>query len=335
MEQNKNIKKRVIDWFDRSTPALTKVMGVMLIYYATMTFYSAYTIKEGNVGWNDSLSVIFLMIFATLILVDLKSHINRAIGLYAFAIATNRILKYGEYLNPPQGIVFVFSLVMIGMAVNLLITGMSFINSTARGRGSMIATTTIMLTLTAGSLLYTMKNGFFGMPPLSIEDVIHYTPDTLALIVLYIMLLCMLSTDTIRKSSKGEKNNRVMNMIRLTDACGSTSYITRSDAVTLSNAFSDRSAWMKYNDHGPVESEFKFRIIHDIDDYSYVTVQKWKGSERLYFTISDHDKGSILNAYRFYSDQIKILDEGKTLVMFNNDGMITRMSINDNAEAGN
>lgn len=332
MEQNVSIIRRVGDWFNRSTPVLTKVMGVMLIYYSTLTFYSSYVVNEGNVGWNIYLSVVLMMIFATLILVDLKNHINRAIGFYALAIATNRILKYIEYLDPPSGAIFVFSLVMIGIAINLCITGISFIKSTARGRGGMVAATSIMLILTVCSLLYVMKNGYLDIPPLSIQDVIEYIPDTLALIVLYIMLICMLSTETIRMSSKDERNNRIMNMIRLTDACGSTAHIARSDAVVLSNAFTDRSAWKRYSDHGPVESEFKFRIIHDIDDYSYVTVQKWKTAETLYFTISDHDEGSVLNAYRFHSNQIKIIDDGYTLVMFNDEGMVTRISISEDEE---
>lgn len=333
MNQDVNVKKRVVEWFNRSTPLMTKVMGVMLIYYSTLTFYSVFTVNEGHVGWNVSLSVILMMVFATLILVDINNHINRAIGFYAMAIATNRILRYCEYLNPPSGIVFVFSLVMIGMSINLAITGISFVGSTARGRGSMIATTTIMLILTAGSLMYVMKNGILDLPPFTVQDVIEKTPDTLALIVMYVLLICMLSTETIRMSSKDEKNNRVMNMIRLTDACGSTSHISRTDALVLSKAFTDRSTWIKYNDHGPVESEFKFRLIHDIDDYSYVTVQKWKDSERLFFTITDHDKGSILNAYRFYSDQMEVIEDGSTLVLFNENGMIIRISIAGDAEA--
>lgn len=315
------LKDKVIGKISHFIPHITKIMGLLLILYGILSFYSRYRDLE-YIDTFDVIGMSVLIALGTLILLDMSFNINRAIGLYALGIGINRIMRFVPFLNPPSGLKFVFAIVMIGISVNLCITGIFFVMRTVRGRGSMMLTTAFMLVLNVGTIMFLMDTEMENL-----EYLFVYEPDVLALILMYVILLGMLSTESVRKSGSMERYNDLLSTIWRTNACSSDSFILSSDADTLGKAFTDRSSWKVYNDIGPVDREFVFRIFHKGDEISYVRVQKWKTSDSLYFVISDHIEGSLIDAYRFRVDELMLKDG--MITMFNDDGLHMRLTVTE------
>ncbi len=280
---------------------LGKLMGVLLIVYAVIVVYTyilMYTLDYEygfymELGPAVVLSIILQVFFGTMILIDFSGNLGRAIGFYALSIGCSRFINYIHSLFDPHGITFLFGLVMVIMSVNMLYTGITFVRGSARSRFGLALTSLIMLALTVGSLYYYAVT--YDYRP---EDLIEYFPDQCIICALYTLLFLMVGTETVRDSMPAVRYQKMLGSIRRVGASEPESYILRSDAKVLANAFEDRSAWTPVTDGGPAICEYRFRLTHHMNDASAVRIQKWKDSDKLYITVTDSDKGSILNACR-------------------------------------
>ena len=286
-------------------PIVSKLMGMMLILYGIMYLYSKSIVSDTNTAaWTVYVGLTVIFVCGTLILVDFSFNLNRTIGLYAIGIGGNRVMKFINYIFVTGDeiislVMFSLGMVMVVTSLNLCYTGTVFIRNLTRSRVSMIITSFLMLVLNLAMLLM-MKE----MTEESIWDVIESSPDIAAMTVLYLILICMLGTYQVRMTALDEHYTSILNGIRRTSATSIGSYVYRPVAATLSKAFTDRSHWVKVDDGGPVEQEFRF-VLHQLgSDRSFVRVQKWKGRDELFFTISDHQHGSLINAYRFSVKEI-------------------------------
>ncbi len=278
-----------------------KLMGVLLIIYAVVIVYTyimMYTLgyEYGDymeLGPGVVLSIFLQIFFGTMILIDFSGNLGRAIGFYALSIGCNRLINYIHVLFDPHGISFIFGLVMVVMSVNMLYTGVTFVRGSARSRFGMTVTSLIMLALTAGSLYYSALT--YNYTP---EDLLEYYPDQCIICAMYALLFLMVGTETVRNSMPAVRYQKMLSSIRRVGATEPESYILRSDAKILAEAFEDRSAWTPVTDGGPALCEYRFMLSHHMNDASAVRIQKWKNSDKLYITVTDSDKGSILNACR-------------------------------------
>ena len=322
-ETVQGFKDWMLNLIGKLTPALTKFMGLALIFNSMLLVYADYR-SVGHIEFLTAVSTVATVFLATLILIDFSFNLNRTMGLYAMSLGISRIFKYGSHLGDGTGITFAYSLVMFGFAINMCVTAYTYLVNSVRGRFGMMFNSTVTLILSVCQILYISLVENKGFQYVLVND-----PDSISIIVLYVILLLMLTSAPIRMNTKGEKNVRTLNQIRLTHTCSPKSRILQKDADVLVKAFDDRSEWRKVCS-GPVECEYKFRIIHKVEEYTYVTVQKWKDSNEIYFTLSDHLEGSITDAYRFKIDMIYIKTDGSKapmLVMQNNDGLFMRVNI--------
>lgn len=305
-------------------PHITKIMGLALIFYALLSAYSAFRLYGGSIPIMQIIAMYVVILMGAAILIDFSFNLNHAIGWYAMAIGLNRSLRFITYLNPPKGVVFVFSLVMIVLGLNLCFTGLTFLRGSVRGYFMMILNTALMLLLNVASLIY-LKNSNM----MSLENILLTYPDSIILIGMYIVLLCLMTTKTIRMSTEEERYNKVLHTLKITFTCKKDTRISSKDAEVLVKGFDDRSGWNIIDDGGPVECEYDFKFIHTADEAAYMTVQKWKDSDKLYFTMCGHNYGSVINAYRFYADRIFMEEKGDDsfLVLFNKDGMYMRLLV--------
>ncbi len=320
------LKKKSISTVKKMTPLISRSMGIIILIYAVLAYYS----RCKTMGVNDAvvpyLSLFASTVFAILILIDQSNNVNRAVGLYAMAIGIDRIVKWTDSLNPPHGIVFVFAIVMIGFCVNLIVTGFFFLRGYVRCRPGMMFGTCVLFFLNGAWILFMMFNLEIPFETIALEY-----PDTIVLLFIYALLIYMLNTEQIRKSSDEERYDSVLSSIRKITACEEGSLITKQTADVLSKAFDNRSEWKKI-ENGPAECEYDFTIIHTVGDYSYVTVQKWKDNDNLFFTVSDHKEGTIIDAYRFNVDVIdeSVDDTGRRFIsMYNKDGLFIRLMVRE------
>lgn len=284
----------------RSVPAISKFMGMILLIYAAWSLYNFSAREVSDSKLTVLIGALIIVVCGTLILLDFSFNINRSIGLYAVAIGGNRFFKFSNYLVMDgdteliTAVIFIFSIVMMGVSLNLCYSGYIFLRGETRGRTSMTFSASFMVVVTFAIMIVLTQT--MGVP---ITTVITIHPEYVIMIAMYLILICMLGTETVRLSCRDEHYLSILNGIRKIHASSDQAYIYRGQAKVLSEAFRNRDEWMRMDDDGPVEAEYSFELYNRADDRSYVTVQKWKGEDELYFTISDHNSGSLFNAYRF------------------------------------
>jgi hypothetical protein len=337
-----SISSRMEHCIDTGTSGIVhrmgKLMGVLLIIYAVVVVYTYIMMYTLGYEYGDYMELgpavvlsIFLQIFfGTMILIDFSGNLGRAIGFYALSIGSSRLINYIHTLFDPHGISFIFGLVMVIMSVNMLYTGITFVRGSARSRMGMALTSLLMLSLTIGSLYYYAST--YDYRP---EDLLEYFPDQCIICALYVLLFLMVGTETVRDSMPAVRYQKMLSSIRRVGASDPDSYILRSDAKVLAAAFEDRSSWTPVTDGGPALCEYKFRLTHHMNDTSAVRIQKWKDSEKLYITVTDSDKGSILNACRSAVTSVHYdgsIDTCSNIRFFGDGGLAIVFNVRDKVE---
>lgn len=307
---DRSFRAKIRTFSDMSIPALTKIMGILLILYGLLYIYMYFLKNDGTEPpWTIIAATTVILVCGYLIIIDFGFSFGRMLGLYAIALGGSRAFKYLNYIKWSTDssvfatVVFIGTIVMLIAALNLCYTGYVYLRGNMRGRKGMYISALVMIALMCaliGVSAYFQK--------LSLYEIIMGYPKETVTIILYVLLLWMLSSQRIREFDKSERYVSVLNGIRRTEASVSKSYIYRSVAADLCKAFEDRSSWVKIDDEGPVEAEYHFKLNNRNDDHSCVIVQKWKGRDDIFFTITGYEYGSVMDAYRFVCK--KIVPEG-------------------------
>lgn len=117
-------------------------------------------------------------------------------------------------------------------------------------------------------------------------------------LILYLVLLAALdSYDVFLNSNMGRVDNSVR---ELNGGVGATerTVLSVQEAKTIYNGFGSMAGWTKVDDETPVEYQYT-AVISMGDSNSEMVLQKWKGSNKIHFTISHSFEGSVLFATRF------------------------------------
>lgn len=300
--------------------ALSKIMGLSVLLYSMQMQYV--NDAWGQTGLLFTFSMILMVVCSFLILVDMSYNLNRTIGLYAFSLGFNRVARYMDFIFYDRAIISIFGIVMVCLALNLMVTGIYFLRGSTRGRLTMQLSAGAMIFVSIFVITFVVTTS--GAGSMSFEILFNTRPDMFILMVMYTLLICILSSEAIRMTDAESIRSANMRALGHTEATTDRSYIDRHDAEVLAASFEDRSSWKEVG-IGPIESEYTFRINHGVHDNSFVRVQKWKGEDGLYFTITDRESDTTLNAYRFRAESIQY--EGDFLRIYGNKGERMRITV--------
>lgn len=233
------------------------------------------------------------IIMGLFILFDPNKTLTRAIGFYAMSLGISRIITSFNSLSSTQLVSFIIGLVMIGMGINLLVSGYNYLNDKARGRFGMTVSSSIMSIVLIYSIFLSTNMGLAGNLG-KLDDV---ASDIIA-VIQYLILLVIMDTEEVRFSSVKERAVAKLRSISVTRTLESGFTLQRKDAITLVHMFEDRSGWSAVTDGGPVDCEKRINFVK-ARIAGVMILQKWKDSDRIYATVVNDDKGTILQANRF------------------------------------
>lgn len=280
---------------DRLVIAANYILALLIIGYGIMEPYS-YFDMDMVPKWNDMLGFVTLVVFGIAILLFNRRDLMRSAGMYALALGAYRFLHAAPNIHRGEPTSYVFLFLTI-IALNLMISGMSYLRGVTRGRKTMMLSTSLLIAANVSIILYGVHSG------MSLVEYFRYMPGTVIMIVMYTVFLGILNCEQLRTKDLQEIHNRTLDEIRCTWCTMPDASIRRDAASVIYRMFRDRSDWTPVQDGGPVECEYRFEISNK-KGTSHALVQKWKGMDPIFLTISDHLDGTLLHAYRFEATSV-------------------------------
>lgn len=312
---------------------MTKIVALMLIVNAVVGMYYhllEHALSPGAISITFVIAVVIQIFLGTLILIDFSNSYNRVIGLYAISVSINRISDNLSSLGAFRGIGFVYSLVMMVIAINLMYTGYSYMKGRSRSRVGMMCSSMIMLALTLSEVYYDAT-----MYDIPVGELFTTYLTAWIMCALYLILFVMVGSERARNNMPLAKDLRVFSQVRRLDVNEPSVYITRREARELVKAFDDRSGWSDVTDGGPAEKEIRCTLYNSLAEETSMVVQKWRGPDRIYISIAEPSDGSMLNAYRMSIDSISpdgSIDTCETVSMYGEHGSAYRLKVKDEVE---
>ncbi len=270
-------------------PFILAAIIILLGIYGLCVVFFYIGIENTQPG--DICAGIVQIVMGFLIIFDPKRSTMRAVGFYAMSLGLGKILSSLSMAGSSSSFIFIVALVMIGLGVNLVYSGYTYLNDTSRGRFGMTMSSALMCMLIILTIAY---------------ETVYFegTESTLVIIgyfiglVQYLLILLILDSEEFRFSTWHEKAIARLEKIRTTYSITPGTYISREDAKSLKHMFDDRSSWSSVNDNGPVECEKRLKVF-DGRIPAIMILQKWKGSDKIFVTMVNDDEGTILQANRF------------------------------------
>ncbi len=286
----------------RSTKVLMFALTLFMMAYSVLSIILQ---LEYNMYGGDLIILVFgaTLVVSVIALLTKKLDTFRVVGLFALLLAVQRFyVKFINFSWDDSTFTVLFNLYFMGLAVNLMITGTSFMF------GKVIRRTSMMITSILMAMYEFMVMEFLSQPPSADGANIYYACLT-CLTAMYLCIAGLMDVDVIRNSTRTARYSKALESFR------NEYQYDRGSAVSheVARALVDRTSplW-RPGPGGPVEAELRF-VIEGFSTVTYVIVQKWYGDDRLFFTIHD-TPGSILYANRFAVDAIMLRDRKLTLV---------------------
>ena len=311
---------------------LPKALAIAMFLYVIVSIEYSLNLYDYNLseflGSSDfskaTLASYVLMVLAAVIILIRKDLSNtHIISIYRLALSTTRLLTHGPYLFGISTLYFVYGIVVCTVAVNMFATGVFFFKGIARNRDSVMATSLFMV------FFYLMLLSFY----------LHYSSDVIqtlrgnlvliAQVLLYLLLFITLDTYDVHVNSDMGRVDVTARSLRMRTGAGEKTAISESEMRVIANGFRNMAGWTKVDDGGPVE--FEYRVILSMrDSNAEMLLQKWKGSDKVSFTIADSLSGSLVYAKRFLASRYvydSTSDTAKSVRFIDDDGNILRFHV--------
>jgi hypothetical protein len=247
--------------------------------------------ESASIG--DLCAAVVKILIGLFIIFDPKRSLLRSVGFYAISLGLSRVIDSVILLGEPSDVMFIAAIVMIALGVNLFVSGYNYLHDTSRGRFGMTMGSAALDLMMILMIVITFTSGDGSDE--EFRNMIVYSIS----VVQYTLILIIMDSDEFRFSSLREKSVKKLDEVRLTYTLTPGMHVSRDDALVLKHMFDDRSSWSAVEDGGPVECERKLWIFEE-KVASVMILQKWKGSDRIYVTMAADDKGTILQANRFW-----------------------------------
>ena len=303
---------------------ITFVLAMVLIVSSSYHIFAVYFSESSSkVNYLEEIyPAIIGIIMAEFILFDPKRNVLRSVGFYAMSIALSRTISAIIILVKPS----LFSLIVGGIflvnGINLLISGVQYLKGTSRGRAGMMASSAILAVVQIFTILLFYQTDVLDS---SYNNEYDLLPSIITL-AQFVVLLLILDTGELRYGSVKEQANTNIESVRKTDALAAECVLKRDDADLMKKMFTNRSSWMSVDDGGPVESEIRIGLI-DARISSCMILQKWKDDDRIFATVTNNVKGSVILANRFCITDVYSDRDLTQICLLNDDGIIARFSV--------
>ncbi len=311
---------------------LNIVMGIIMLAVAVVNF-QYYNDLQGELFFEDVLRYGSMIIGGIVIVLDANRNVFRTISIFALCLSIGHFITAWDFLStrvdtggdldPIFMVMFLIGIVYLYLAGSLLHTSYSYFKKRSVKRTNAMAVALVMISIEIIPMALMIRDG------MSIMEYMEDYKGGVFYILLYLAFFVLLDSDQVRLSTVYEGAHSSMRDIRLTYAPDSLHGISADDVDLLMQP-SKNKGWTPIDDGGPAEIQMKFPI-KKLRESSYVTVQKWKGSDSLYFTISSNPSGTLINAKRF--EVVHISLDGKDaysstrIRLYSPDGSVTEMDI--------
>jgi len=270
------------------------VLAFVLILTSVISLYSIYNKEYTDHEFIVELAKdVITIIMAEFILFDPKKNVLRAIGFYAFSIGISRIILSIQTLTDANEVQVLIGGTFVVLGLNILLSSYNYINGTVRGHRGMITNNSIMAVVILLMIVFS-----YHISKSTGTAIFNDFSTYIIQLVQCIVLLLALDTEEVRYGTSIRQSETRVESVCVTNTIDGELKISRKDALVLSHMFDDRSGWIPMNDGGPVELETSIRLIEGRVQ-SDMILQKWSGSDKIFFTVSNDANESIIAANRF------------------------------------
>ena len=308
------------------------IMGAEMVL---MTYQLGYSVRD--YGLLDWISLLDTLIGGTVLILNPRRTFNSSIGIYAITMGLlsfcNNWATIGD--NPFEDgdslmalfsfvgdITFLINLAMVILSINLMISGISYLRGRPRGTIGMMNKAAFTLFISLFYILIEIAPGMGDYD--NLIDLMVEEPSLIIQAIMFFIFLIIMDSDEARNYNTKNRLSHSTDAIRYSNTMDKGSYIELEDARALIDP--KMGAWTEPRDGGPVEKEYRFPI-QTAGGASYVTVQRWRGSEKYYLTITDHDKGTNIRATRMTAESFVLSEDYDHLDMKGADHFIIRIRV--------
>ena len=243
-------------------------------------------------------------------LILVRYSLVRLIGVYAVSAGTSRvIIRFVELVQEENLFLFLLSVGMFVVSLNLVIKGISFVRGNVIRRRDMIISSSLLAVGYLLLILTIYNTGEALDIPGTEDDLEQYLLNCLT----YAVLLIMLDTEPIRYNSPAGRHARHLDRIRGMYSFEPYARITPGTAECLVSRTGDM--WREVDDC-VVASEMEFTVTESVLTPKAVA-QIWKDDGTMYITVS-HEGGSMVLANTFRADIVTV--SGDRLRIVGKDG---------------
>ena len=308
------------------------IMGLEMVL---MTYQWGYSVRDYELL--DWISLLDTFIGGTILILNPRRTFNSSIGIYAITMGLlsfcNNWANIGEgVFDDEDGFMAMFSFIgdiefivnlgMVILSLNLMVSGVSYLRGRPRGTIGMMNKAAFMLFISLFYILVEMAPGMGDYD--NLIDLMIEEPSLILQAIMFFIFLIIMDSDEARNYNTKNRLGHSTDAIRYSNTMDKRSYIELDDARALIDP--KMGAWTELRDGGPVDKEYHFPI-QTADGASYVTVQRWRGSEKYYLTITDHERGTNIRATRMTAESFVLSEDYGHLDMKGADHFIIRIKV--------
>lgn len=315
-------------------------VGVCFVVMAffMIKMYHDYGITSDMFALTDWITLVAMLFGGTIMVFNPRRTFNMSIGFYAITMGIISFCSNWDSLGDGAGesesffgtlitdVEFIVVLVMLGFSLNLIISGTSYLRGRPRGTVGMMFKAAMMMAMNIFTLVVSIRMGEYK----SLWDAIRMEPVAAIQIIMFFIFLNVMDTDEARSYNTKNRLSASTEALRHNKTLDEKSFVLLQDVHALIDP--EFKAWESPDDGGPVDYEYRF-AINSTGGSSYVTVQRWKGKEPYYFTITDHERGSNIRATRFSASDMRLSDDERTFYIIGSDHFSIRMHVRHPVES--
>ena len=271
-------------------------MGLLMIAYGLIRVY---LIDGFDVIDSKFVTNVIMIAGGIFLTIYWRRSLIRAIGIYAISLGLSRIAIFYDQIQNGNLVTVIPCCILILIAVNLVLTGISFAMGKAVKRKAMMCTTLLMLgfNLVYLTTLVVVAGGIIDLSPTFYVNNIFGA-------AMYVVLFYLLDSEEVRYGTYDGRHVRYMDRVRNSNRLDHITWIPKDAAEALLDP--GNSLWKPLSS-GPADAEFAF-LIGGKSITAHVIVQIWQNDPRIHFTVHA-EQGSIITANRFSADVISREDD--------------------------
>ena len=265
--------------------------------------------------------IMFVSAIAILILRDIPN--SKVLSIYLLSLSLTRILINYHNLFSVNTMMFAYGVLMCTISLNMLATGVFFYKGISRNRDSVMVSSLLMV------VVYAMILSFYVHYLGDVWYVLRENLPTLLQLFLYLILFITLDSYDVHVNTDMGRIDATVRSMRARTGAGERTVLSVHEMGVIANGFGNMEGWTRIDDGGPVEYEYKVTISMR-DSNSVMLLQKWKGSNKVHFTIADSLDGSLVYAKRFSANRFVYDSNDDSLItvrFIDDDGNIIRFHV--------